>query len=188
MNDASTGQRGAGKAVAFVILVLIAIIVGGYFWTQSRLHRETQAARATAQQQGEKLGRELAEDIARTLAGTLYGPVSQGKTASLEPIPANIVRGHRIAAVMVVDPQGKVIATTDLRYSNRTLPESEIQRLANLTGGVIAPTPPARDEVEADAPIQLGGERSGTVRVFVDISPFAGSAGQTSDGNGSSST
>lgn len=185
MNGATRRQRGAGKAVAFVILILVAIIVGGYFWMQHQQQSAVQRAQASAQQQtvelhqqGQQLGQQLAEDIARTLAVTLYDRVSQGQTSALEPILANIVRGHRIATVMVVDPQGKVVATTDLRYANRSLPEEEAQRLSGLTGITIAPTSPARDQVEADAPLQSGGERVGTVRVFVDVSPFAASPSQ----------
>jgi hypothetical protein len=189
MSSVTGRQRGAGKAIAFVILILLAVIAGGYFWMQHRQQSAVHIAEATAQQQtvelrqqGEQLGQQLAQDIARTLAVTLYDRVSQGQTSALEAVLANIVRGHRIATIMVVDPQGKVVATTDLRYANRTLPEAEAQRLSGLTGITIAPTPPARDQVEADAPLQSGGERAGTVRVFVDVSPFASSATPTEGG------
>ncbi len=173
-------QHGAARAAAILVVVLLLVAGAGYLYLQAQ-HRQAlaaardQAAQATEQLQmnADRMGRQLAEDIGRILSVTLAEDVARVEHAALDLKLASIVRGNRITGIIVLSPDGAVLATTDLRYAGRTLDDPASQRAMSVDKVAVADEAPAPGQVEVDAPLRSAGERVGSLRVFVDLGPFA---------------
>ncbi len=173
-------QHGAARAAAILVVILLLAGGTGYLYLRAQHRNELaaandRAAQATDQMQAEadRMGRQLAEDIGRVLAVTLAGDVARVEHATLDLKLASIVRGNRITGVIVLSPDGAVIATTDLRYAGRTLDDPASQRAMSVEEVTVSPEAPAPGQVEVDAPLRSGGDRIGSLRVFVDLGSFA---------------
>ena len=173
-------QHGGARATATVVVILILAVGTGYLYVRAR-HRTAlatvcaDAAQATEQlqAQADRMGRQLAEDIGRILAVTLSEDVARVEHAVLDLKLASIVRGNRVTGIIVLGPDGAVLATTDLRYAGRTLDDPASERAMAVDQVTVSPEAPAPGQVEVDAPLRSAGERIGSLRVFVDLGSFA---------------
>ncbi len=166
------------------ILVVLLLVAGavGYFLLRSQSRSAIQALEAQMDQavasQKEKdagIARDLALDLTRTLAVTMASTVARGDADTLNSELAAVVKGKRVAGVIVVDPTGTVLASTDLRYRGRTLDDSATQHALEISEVSLAAGPPAPAQVEVDAPVFVGSQKVGALRVFVDLGELAGS-------------
>jgi hypothetical protein len=76
---------------------------------------------------------------------------------------------------MVLDPNGMVLGSTDLRYRGRVLDDPETRAALAATAVVVARAAPAPGQVEIDAPLMAAGEQVGALRAFVQLDALAGS-------------
>lgn len=166
------------RFVAALFVVLLVAGGVGYFVLQSRHGHEMAAVRATAEErieaehrQGATVARELAEDLAGSLAVTLADDVARQDTAALEGEVAAVVRGHRVAGLIVLDPDGYVLATSDLRYRGRRLDDPASRAALAATSVSTAGEPPSPGQTEVDAPVMAAGRKVGVLRVFVELTP-----------------
>ncbi len=163
----------------FLIILLVTVLAAGavgYLILQRAHGKAIAELRATAEerveaerrQAAEVLG-QLAQDLARTLAVTLADDVARQDVAALEAEVAAVVQGNRIAGVLVLDDEGNVLATSDLRYRDRRLDDPATRRALAVTTVTTAEEPPSPGQLEVDAPILSAGRRVGTLRLFVDV-------------------
>ncbi len=165
------------RFLAILLVVLLAAGAVGYLVLRNTHEKALSAARAAAEERveaershaAEVIG-ELAEDMARALAVTMADEVARQDVAALETEVAAVVQGHRVAGVLVLDTEGNVLATSDLRYRGRRQDDEAARRAMAVTAVTRAPEPPAPGQLEIDAPILSAGRRAGTLRLFIDVS------------------
>ncbi len=165
----------------FLAILLIVVLVAagvGYLVLQTRHGRELAAVRAAAEgrveaehRQAAQVTSELAEDLARALAVTLADDVARQDTAALESEVAELVRGHRLAGIIVLDRDGNVLAASDLRYKNRRLDDPATRAALAATQVTTAAEPPAPGQTEVDAPVLSAGRKVGAIRIFLELVP-----------------
>ncbi len=164
------------RFVAIVIVVLLLAGAGGYLVLE-RAHRAELAAvrgEAEARIEAERRAavatvRELAEDIARTLAAAVAPAVAAGDRERLDAVAAAAVAGHRIAAVLILDPGGEVVATSDLRFRGRRLGEAWARAALAAQAPTVLDEPATPGQLQAAAPVVSGGARLGAVIVRLDV-------------------
>ncbi len=166
------------RFLAILLIVVLAAAGVGYLVLQARHGQELAAVRAAAEErveaehrQAAAVTRELAEDLARVLAVTLADDVARQDTAALESEVAELVRGHRVAGVIVLDPDGYVLAASDLRYRDRRLDDPATRAALAATEVSLASEPPAPGQTEVDAPVLSAGRGVGAIRLFVELVP-----------------
>ena len=160
-----------------VLLVIVLLATGvGYLVLRhqgeariERITAETHARLAQVRQEGREVVIGLGRDLATTLAVFLADDVAAGNLELVESRLTPIVQGQRVAGVLVVDPGGRVLAATDLRYRGRTLDDAATRQALAAEGVVVAKEPPAPGQVEIDAPVFSSGRRIATVRLFLDL-------------------
>lgn len=166
------------RFLAILLIVILAAAGVGYLVLQAKHGKEVAAVRAAAEERVEAEHRqaaavtgELAEDLARALAVTLADDVARQDTAALETEVAALVRGHRIAGVIVLDRDGNVLATSDLRYRDRRLDDPATRAALEANEVTTAAEPPAPGQTEVDAPVLSAGRKVGAIRLFVELVP-----------------
>lgn len=180
----TTTQTATGKQVkAIGITVLVCTLVGAiaYVWLQAKHRKEIEQLQAAAaaeitalRQTASTVAVELATDLTQVLGTTISDDVARVEHAMLDAQLATIVRGHRVSGVIVMNPNGEVVATTDQRFAGRTLDDAAAKAATAVTEITVQPTSAtAPGHIEVAAPLSVGTTRLGTVRVFVDVSPFA---------------
>ncbi|NOZ95486.1 MAG: hypothetical protein GXP47_12235 [Acidobacteria bacterium] len=164
------------KALA-VLLVIVLVAAGvGYLVLErqytskvERITAETHAQVAACQNKATEVIREYAEDSATVLSVTLADDIARQEFAAVDAELAAIVQGHRIAGVIVVDQEGKVLAATDLRYRGRSLDDEATRQALAVERVTSAATAPSPGQLEVDAPVFSGGQRLATLRIFYDV-------------------
>ncbi|NOZ79915.1 MAG: hypothetical protein GXP48_12205 [Acidobacteria bacterium] len=161
------------KFLAIVIALLIVAGGIGYLVLRSRYAAELKKVQANAQeqvaaQQKKDLGaiEDLARDLSRTLAVTLADDIARKDYPAVEGQLGSIVRGRRVAGVLVLDQDGNVLAATDLRYHGRRMDDAVTRKALGVTAVTISDEPPAPGQMEIDVPVSSGGRRIATLRVF----------------------
>jgi len=179
----AANRGGAVVAVLVTFLVCAALAAAGYGYlrfSDSRQRAESmareQAQSSELRQQAETAVLDLAQDIARTLATTVSDDVVRVENAMLESQLAAIVRGKRVAGVVILNARGNVVATTDQRYAVTSASDPATSRAMAATTVTVEPDTPVPGQVEVAAPLYVGSERVGTARVFVNLEPFAPAA------------
>lgn len=84
-----------------------------------------------------------------------------------------MVRGHRVAGIMVLSPSGEVVATTDQRWAGRTLDDAAATSALAVAEVSVRGEGQTPGQVEVAAPLFVGSQRVGAVRVFFDLAPVA---------------
>lgn len=165
------------------ILVVLLLLAGtiGYLVLRSQQRSAIEALQAQKdqavveqRQQDAGVARDLAMDLTRALAATTASTVARGEADTLNSELAAVVKGKRVAGIIVVDPTGVVVASTDLRYRGRTLQDPATQHALAVAEVSLAAAPPAPSQVEVDAPLFVGSQEVGALRVFVDLGDLAG--------------
>jgi len=168
-------------------LVIILLLAGGvgYLVLSNRQGRdleritaETHATLASERAADAAVARELAEDLAGTLAVTLADDLARDELAAVDAQLAAVVQGRRLAGVLVIAQDGRVLGTTDLRYRGRTLDDEATRKALAALETMIPEAPPAPGQVEVDTPVFSGGQRLATLRVFVDLGKLAAAGGK----------
>lgn len=169
------------RFLAIVVVVLLVAAGAGYLVMRSQQRREVAAltarldqAVAEQRQRDGAVARDLAQDMARTLAATVAGDLAAGDADGLNAELADVVQGRRVTGVIVLDPAGKVVASTDLRYRDRVLDDEATRQALAATAVTVAPTAPAPGQLEVDAPVERSGAKVGVLRVFVDLGELTG--------------
>lgn len=181
MTNTQTATGKQIKAIGITVLVLTLLGVIAYVRLQAKHQKEIeqlQAANAAEvaglRQTASTVAIELATDLTQVLGTTISDDVARAERGMLEAQLATIVRGHRVTGVIVMDPKGEVIASTDQRFAGRTLDDAAAQAAMAVNEPSVLPAPSgASDQIEVAAPLSVGTTRLGTVRVFIDVSPFA---------------
>lgn len=159
------------------ILLIVAIVAGavGYVVINARHEKELSAVRAAAEgrveaetRRAHEISEDLAVDLARVMATTLADDVARQEGAAIEAQLAAAVKGHRIAGVIVLSPEGDVLAATDMRYSGRRLEDPNTLAALRATKAAAAEQPPAPGQLEVHAPIVNAGNQVGALRLFLD--------------------
>ncbi len=170
------------RFLAILVVVLLAVGGVGFFVVRSQqrsamqtLEQRLDQAVAEQKQQDAGIARDLAMDLTRVLAATTASTVARGDAETLNSELAAAVKGRRLAGVIVVDPAGVVVASTDLRYRDRTLDDPATQHALEVAEVSVAAAPPAPAQAEVDAPLFVGSQKVGALRVFVDLGDLAGS-------------
>lgn len=174
---------GSFKPVLIAVGILVVLALVGYVWMTTMHSREVKQLKAECGQQVEDiraaatdLASALAADIALVLGATVADDVARLEHAMLESQLAAVVRGKKIAGVVVMDPRGAVLAATDQRYAGRTLDDRASLDAMAVSQVTIMPAVPVSGQVEAAAPLFVGSKRVGTLRVFVELDQFAPTA------------
>ncbi len=164
-----------------VIALLIVVGGGGYLYlghqhqTQQQELRATYEAELDAQQERTRqLARDLAHDFTAALAGGLVNEVVGGDSQALQDRIVAAVKGRRVARIIVLDPEGLVLASTDLRYTDGTMEDpltrqvlavEDIQVLdSDVEGGAL-------NRLEVAAPVRVAAQKVAAVRVTFDLGP-----------------
>ncbi len=180
--------EGAKKGVSLRPILIAAgipvvLALAGYVWMATAHSREVKQLKAQHEQQVDDvraaaadLASALAADISLVLGTTVADDVARQEHAMLESQLAVIVRGKKIAGIVVVNPRGAVLAATDQRYAGRTLDDRASLDAMAVSQVTIMPTVPVPGQVEVAAPLFVGSKRVGTLRVFVELGQFAPSA------------
>ena len=169
MENQVTGNR--SRILAPVIVAGVFIVLGfvGYLSLQGQ-HKKAQAALRLAAT--EEIV-DLSLDLTRTLATTIADDAARLEHAMLDAQLATVVRGRRVTGVQVLNQDGQVVATTDQRQAGR-IAEDEASQAALKVGEVtLMEARPAPGQIEVAAPLFLGPERVGTVRVFMELGDLA---------------
>ncbi len=163
----------------FLVIVLVVVLLAGgvgYVVLQhrceSRIERitaETHARLAQVREDQRRMVQDLGVDMGAMLAVLLADDLAAGNLALVEARLTPIVQGRRVAGVLVVDQEGKVLAATDLRYRGRTLDDEGTRRATAAREVTVSSEPPAPGQLEVDAPVVSGGQRIATVRLFLDL-------------------
>lgn len=170
--------------VSIVVVLIVASLAAGYLVLTSGHRRALAEVReaadirqAATHREAAITARELAEDTARILATAIAPAVVRGEFGALEGELAAMVRGHRLAGVIVLDRAGVVLATTDRRWAGRTLDDPMSLAALSVPTITVAPEAPAPGQIEIQAPLVVGSERVGTLRVMVELGFLAVTAG-----------
>ena len=161
-------NKSANRTAAIVAVVLLLLGLVGFFVLQGRHGREMKDLRAEAR----LTATGLAMDVTRTLATTISDDAARLEHAMLDAQLAAIVRGRHVAAVMVVNRNGEVVATTDQRQAGRQMDDVASQAALAVNEVTAMETQPTPGQIEVAAPLFVGPERIGTVRVFVELGEF----------------
>ena len=166
--EANLSKRGGLLTTLIVAAVLIIIGFIGFLVLQGRhgkaLIAQHERAVATAS--------EMAIDLTRVLATTIADDAARLEHAMLDMQLATIVRGRHVAGVVVLNPSGEVLATTDQRWAGRTLDDAETVAAMAVNEATLMPSTPMPGQIEVAAPLFVGSDRLGTLRVFVDLGEF----------------
>ncbi len=170
--EATLGKRSGLRPILIVAAVLIVIGFIGFLVLQGQhgkaLKAQHDRAAATAS--------EMAIDLTRVLATTIADDAARLEHAMLDMQLATVVRGRHVAAVVVLNPSGEVLATTDQRWAGRTLDDAETMAAMAVNEATVMPAAPVPGQIEVAAPLFVGPDRLGTVRVFVDLGEFGPSS------------
>ena len=165
-----------------VIVVLLVVIAVGYAWlgiihsrNLAALEEETEERIAENRLVASRMARELSEDLTRVVAIAAAVNVAAGEVGRLEAELGAMVRGHRLAAVIVLDRTGRVLASTDRRWAGRTLDDPLTLHALTVTEVGPAPEAPAPGQLEIHAPLLVGAQQVGALRVAVDLGDLADS-------------
>jgi hypothetical protein len=102
------------------------------------------------------------------LALAVADPIGRGDTAAVDALLADAVRGDRLVGVMVLDPSGEVLSSTDLRWRGRRLDDAAaLKAMAVREPTVLGPS--AGGELEVAAPVEVSGVRVATVRATFSL-------------------
>jgi len=164
------------RFLAILLVIVLAAAAAGYFVLQRAHGKEVTALRAAAEERieaerqnaAEVVG-QLAQDLAGALAVTLADDVARQDVAALEAEVAAIVQGHRVAELVVLDGEGNVLATSNLRYRGRRLDDPATRRALAVTEVTTVEEAPSPGQLEVDAPILSAGRRVGTLRLFIEV-------------------
>jgi hypothetical protein len=172
--------------LAVALVLVLAAAGGGYLWLQhrhaqdvERLTTETNTQLTEARTHCLAMTQELTEDAAGALAVTLAGDIARQEYAAIDADLGAIVQGHRLTGIIVLAPDGRVLAATNMRYRGQTMDDPATKRALAVDRTTSAPEAPRPGQIEVDAPVFSGGQRLATLRVFADISAVA--AGGTAD-------
>lgn len=182
--DAETARNGGSfKPVLITAVILVVLAAAGFVWMTTMHSREVKQLKAEYGQQVDDtraaatdMASALAADIALVLGTTVADDVARLQRATLESQLAAVVRGKKIAGIVVMDRRGAVVAATDQRYAGRTLDDRASLDAMAVSQVTIMPAAPVSGNTEAAAPLFVGSERVGTLRVFVELDQFAPSA------------
>lgn len=159
-----------------IIGILVLTLAVGFFWLTSS-HRQTVAKEqeraeellAETRQETVEVVRELCEDLARVLATAIAPAVARGEFAALESELAAMVRGHRLVGVIVLDGTGRVLASTDRHWAGRTLDDPLSRQALAVSEVVAAQDGPAPGQREIHAPLLVGTQQIGALRVIFEL-------------------
>jgi len=171
------------KALA-ILLVIVLVAAGiGYLVLErqynskiERITAEAHAEMAAFQNKAAAAAREVAEDTATVLSVTLADDIARQEFAAIDAELAPIVQGHRIAGIIVVGQDGRVLSSSDLRYRGRTLDDEATRRALAVDTVAASPSAPSPGQLEVDAPVFSGGQRLATLRVFFDLGSLPAAA------------
>lgn len=164
-----------------VLLVLVLAAAGvGYLLLERRQAAALDAVRSASGQavdearaEAATVAEQLARDTTRVLALAVADPVGRDDTTAVDSLLAAAVRGDRLVGVMVLDPSGEVLSSTDLRWRGRRLDDADaLKAMAVKEPTVLGPD--ANGEIEAAAPVEVGGVRVATVRATFSLGGTAG--------------
>jgi hypothetical protein len=163
--------------IALLLCVLLAA-GAGYFLLEHRHETELEGFR---QAQSDELTRlradheerlaEMALDAARVLAAGAEGLLGPEDAGRLEEMLAAAVSGHRLVGVIVLDSDGSVLSSTDLRFRGRQLEDPATREALAVDEPTIMPGKPVVGELEVAAPLGGADQRFGAVRVFFELGP-----------------
>jgi hypothetical protein len=166
-----------------VVVIGVLVVVGGvgylYMGHQQQTKQEelraVYEARIDAQQQRtEQLARDLAHDFTAALAGGLVNEVVGGDSQALQDRIVAAVKGRRVARIIVLDPEGAVLASTDLRYTDGVM-EDPLTRQALTVEDVEVLSSSDEGEVlaslEVAAPVRVAAQKVAVVRVAFELGP-----------------
>ncbi len=166
------------RFLGILVVILLLAGVAGYFTLtyreRSKLATQEQAAQDKVQQvesSARSATQQLAEDLTRVLAAAVSGDLARGEYGALQNEVDAMVRGNRVVRIIVLDSSGKVVATTDRRYVGQGAEEEGNRHAAAAPDVTLVPENLAPGEVEVDAPVAVGSQHVGAVRVFVNIAP-----------------
>ncbi len=164
------------KFLAIVLLLVIVAAGIGYLVLRSRYTGEVRKVRANAESRLTAVRREsmtavrdLAADLVRTLSVTLADDIARKDFPAVQAETEAIVKGRRVAGILVLADDGTVVAATDTRYQGRKLDDPATRQALAATAIVVSETPPAPGQLEVDAPVRSAGRRVATLRVFFDV-------------------
>lgn len=169
MGNQVAGNR--SKILAPVIVAGVFIVLGfvGYLSLQGQ-HKKAQVA---LQKAATEEIVDLSLDLTRTLATTIADDAARLEHAMLDAQLATVVRGRRVTGVQVLNQDGQVVATTDQRQAGRVSEDDATLAALKVGEVTLMDARPAPGQVEVSAPLFLGPERVGTVRVFFDLGDLA---------------
>lgn len=181
MTNMQTATGKQIKAIGITVLVLTLVGAIAYVFLHARQRKEIEQLQAAGaaevaglHQTASTVVVELATDLTQVLGTTISDDVARAEHGMLEAQLATIVRGHRVTGIIVMNPKGEVIASTDQRFAGRTLDDAAAQAAMAVSEPTVLPTSTGTSgQVEVAAPLFVGTTRLGTVRVFIDVSPFA---------------
>ena len=166
------------RFLGIIVVILLLAGVAGYFTLtyreRAKLAAQEQAAQEKVQQvesSARSATQQLAEDLTRVLAAAISGDLARGEVGALQNEVDAMVRGNRVVRIIVLDSSGTVVATTDRRYVGQGAEAEGNRRAAASQGVSVEPGSLAPGQVEVDAPVALGSQHVGAVRVFVNIAP-----------------
>lgn len=173
------------RFLGVLVLLLIAAGAGGYFWLTheqgSRLERQEQTAKLQVEAVQERAGtaaRRLAGDLTTVLATAISGDLSRGDYGALQSEVDTMVHSERLVRIIVLGSGGQVVATTDRHYVGQGAEEPGNRRAAAVASLTVVSEGLAPGVIELDAPVVAGGQRVGSVRVFVNVSVAPAPSGQ----------
>jgi preprotein translocase subunit SecG len=164
-----------------VLLVLVLAVAGvGYLLLQRQhaaalkaVETASSGAVAEARAQAENAAEQLARDTTRVLALAVADPIGRGDTTAVDALLADTVQGDRLVGVMVLDPSGEVLCSTDLRWRGRRLDDADaLKAMAVREPTVLGPS--AGGELEVAAPVEVSGVRVATVRASFHLGGSSG--------------
>lgn len=188
MEGAARTSTGRFKAVFITILVLVIAGAAGFLWLShqhtlelGRLQTDAMTQQAETARQATAVATDLASDLTATIAVLIADDVGRLEFERVNAALATVVHGHRVAGVVVLAPDGTVVAATDQRFAGRTMEDVETRAALKATAVTVVPNERAPGEVEIVAPLVSANQNVGAVRVFVDLGSFAPRPEQPAD-------
>jgi uncharacterized membrane protein affecting hemolysin expression len=180
MESTARTSTGGFKAVSITTLVLVIAGAAGALWFSyqhsqelERVQADAMATRAQVLQQATEVATDLASDLTATIAVLIADDVGRLEFERVNAALATVVHGHRVAGVVVLAPDGTVVAATDQRFAGRTMGDVETRAALMATGVTVVPNERAPGEVEIVAPLVSANQKVGAIRVFLDLGSFA---------------